>query len=75
VDAQDLHAAFVQGDRTPSGELLLAIKAAVDADPRPGRYLLTGSSRLFGMAAAPDALHRANSTVNPAGSSMPSSRL
>lgn len=30
-------------------ELLLAIKAAVDEDPRPGRYLLTGSSRLFGM--------------------------
>lgn len=37
-------------------ELLLAIKASVDEDPRPGRYLLTGSSRLFGMAAAPDAL-------------------
>lgn len=37
-------------------ELLLAIKAAVDEDPRPGRYLLTGSSRLFGMVAAPDAL-------------------
>ncbi|GGN98436.1 hypothetical protein GCM10010112_91400 [Actinoplanes lobatus] len=36
--------------------LLLAIKAAVDDDPRPGRFLLTGSSRLFGMAAAPDAL-------------------
>jgi predicted AAA+ superfamily ATPase len=34
-------------------ELLLAIKAAVDEDTRPGRYLLTGSSRLFGMAAAP----------------------
>ncbi|MGA3563540.1 AAA family ATPase [Melissospora conviva] len=34
-------------------ELLLAIKAAVDEDPRPGRYLLTGSSRLFGMVAAP----------------------
>lgn len=37
-------------------ELLLAIKAAVDEDPRPGRFLLTGSSRLFGMIAAPDAL-------------------
>jgi hypothetical protein len=33
-------------------ELLLAIKASVDEDPRPGRYLLTGSSRLFGMAGA-----------------------
>nr|WP_051571447.1 ATP-binding protein [Cryptosporangium arvum] len=37
-------------------DLLLAIKSAVDEDPRPGRYLLTGSSQLFGMAAAPDAL-------------------
>ncbi|MDG4764346.1 ATP-binding protein [Solwaraspora sp. WMMD406] len=37
-------------------ELLLAIKASVDDDPRPARYLLTGSSRLFGMVAAPDAL-------------------
>nr|WP_244933117.1 AAA family ATPase [Micromonospora tulbaghiae] len=36
-------------------ELLLATKA-VDEDPRPGRYLLTGSSRFFGMVAAPDAL-------------------
>ncbi|MGI5273795.1 AAA family ATPase [Nonomuraea sp. CA-218870] len=27
-------------------ESLLAIKAQVDADQRPGRYLLTGSSRL-----------------------------
>jgi len=32
-------------------ELLLAIKASVDEDPRAGRYLLTGSSRLFGMVA------------------------
>jgi len=30
-------------------ELLLAIKATVDADPRPGRFLLTGSSRLLGL--------------------------
>jgi len=44
-------------------ELLLAIKAAVDEDPRPGRYLLTGSSRLFGMVAAPDALPGRMETV------------
>ncbi|TWJ24233.1 hypothetical protein JD76_04382 [Micromonospora endolithica] len=44
-------------------ELLLAIKAAVDQDPRPGRYLLTGSSRLFGMVAAPDALPGRMETV------------
>jgi predicted AAA+ superfamily ATPase len=44
-------------------ELLLAIKASVDEDPRPGRYLLTGSSRLFGMVAAPDALPGRMETV------------
>jgi predicted AAA+ superfamily ATPase len=44
-------------------ELLLAIKAAVDEDPRPGRYLLTGSSRLFGTVAAPDALPGRMETV------------
>jgi predicted AAA+ superfamily ATPase len=44
-------------------ELLLAIKASVDEDPRPGRYLLTGSSRLFGMIAAPDALPGRMETV------------
>ncbi len=44
-------------------ELLLAIKSAVDEDPRPGRFLLTGSSRLFGMIAAPDALPGRMETV------------
>lgn len=37
-------------------ELLLAIKEQVDADPRPGRYLLTGSARVLGLRALPDAL-------------------
>lgn len=37
-------------------ELLLAIKASVDADPRPGRFLLTGSARLLGLRDLPDAL-------------------
>jgi predicted AAA+ superfamily ATPase len=37
-------------------ELLLAIKATVDADPRPGRFLLTGSSRLLAMRELPDTL-------------------
>jgi predicted AAA+ superfamily ATPase len=54
---------FVQGDglvvideiqRDP--ELLLAIKETVDADPRPGRFLLTGSARLLGMRKLPDAM-------------------
>lgn len=37
-------------------ELLLAIKASVDADPRPGRFLLTGSSRLLTLRDLPDTL-------------------
>lgn len=37
-------------------ELLLAIKAAVDAHPQPGRFLLTGSSRLLGLRDLPDTL-------------------
>jgi len=37
-------------------ELLLSIKESVDADPRPGRFLLTGSARVLGLRALPDAL-------------------
>ncbi|MGQ0623638.1 MAG: ATP-binding protein [Sporichthyaceae bacterium] len=37
-------------------ELLLAIKDTVDLDPRPGRFLLTGSARLLALGALPDAL-------------------
>jgi uncharacterized protein len=37
-------------------ELLLAIKESVDADPRPGRFLLTGSARLLGLRGLPDAM-------------------
>ncbi|WP_234391214.1 ATP-binding protein [Nocardia suismassiliense] len=37
-------------------ELLLSIKAQVDADPRPGRFLLTGSARVLGLRALPDTL-------------------
>ncbi len=37
-------------------ELLLSIKSRVDADPRPGRYLLTGSARVLGLRALPDTL-------------------
>jgi predicted AAA+ superfamily ATPase len=37
-------------------ELLLAIKASVDRDPRPGRFLLTGSARVLALADLPDAL-------------------
>lgn len=44
-------------------DLLLAIKVAVDEDPRPGRFLLTGSSSLFGLRGAPDALPGRMETV------------
>lgn len=37
-------------------DLLLAIKAEVDDDPRPGRFLLTGSARILGLRGLPDAL-------------------
>ena len=37
-------------------ELLLAIKASVDEDPRPGKFLLTGSARVLGLRALPDTL-------------------
>lgn len=37
-------------------ELMLAIKEVVDADPRPGRFLLTGSARVLGLRGLPDAL-------------------
>jgi predicted AAA+ superfamily ATPase len=44
-------------------ELLLPIKAIVDEDPRPGRFLLTGSARLLGLRALPDALVGRTETV------------
>jgi uncharacterized protein len=37
-------------------ELLLAIKEQVDRDPRPGRYLLTGSARVLALRGLPDTL-------------------
>lgn len=37
-------------------DLLLAIKASVDADTRPGRYVLTGSSDFTTLAKVPDSL-------------------
>jgi uncharacterized protein len=37
-------------------ELLQSIKVSVDLDPTPGRYLLTGSSRILAMRTVPDAL-------------------
>ncbi|MYE18511.1 MAG: ATP-binding protein [Rhodospirillales bacterium] len=37
-------------------DLILAIKKAVDEDPRPGRYLITGSADLFRGTLSPDSL-------------------
>ncbi|HWE92211.1 MAG TPA: ATP-binding protein [Pseudonocardiaceae bacterium] len=37
-------------------ELLRPIKVVVDLDPTPGRYLLTGSSRVLALRTVPDAL-------------------
>ena len=54
---------FVQGiDRAVidevqrSPDLILALKEAVDNDPRPGRFLITGSVELFRGAVSPDSL-------------------
>ncbi|PZO57640.1 MAG: hypothetical protein DI635_16680, partial [Pseudoxanthomonas suwonensis] len=40
--------------REPS--VLLAIKSAIDADRRPGRFLITGSSDLLRLSRSPDSL-------------------
>ncbi len=37
-------------------ELFLPIKANVDLDPRPGRFLLTGSAQVLALKSLPDAL-------------------
>jgi predicted AAA+ superfamily ATPase len=44
-------------------DLLLAIKAEVDRNPRPGRFLLTGSARLWGLKGVPDILPGRSETV------------
>jgi predicted AAA+ superfamily ATPase len=44
-------------------DLWLTIKNEVDRDPRPGRFLLTGSARLLGLASLPDALAGRSETI------------
>jgi uncharacterized protein len=44
-------------------ELLLAIKEQVDLDPRPGRFLLTGSARILGLRDLPDTLPGRTETI------------
>ena len=41
----------------------MPIKVRVDDDPRPGQYLLTGSARLLGLRALPDALVGRKETI------------
>lgn len=61
--AEDDPIGFVRGNPTAvideiqrAPRLILAIKQAVDEDPRPGRYLITGSVDLFRAAISPDSL-------------------
>jgi predicted AAA+ superfamily ATPase len=44
-------------------DLFLAIKHEVDTDPRPGRFLLTGSARLLGLHDIPDLLPGRTETI------------
>jgi len=44
-------------------DLVLAVKAEVDRDPRPGRFLLTGSARVLGLRSLPDSLVGRNETI------------
>lgn len=44
-------------------DLMLAIKHEVDVDPRPGRFLLTGSARLFALTDIPDLLPGRTETI------------
>lgn len=61
--AQDDPVSFVEHDGLVvidevqlAPELLRAIKVSVDLDSRPGRFLLTGSSRILALRSLPDAL-------------------
>ena len=54
---------FMRGQRTAvideiqrAPGLILALKQSVDEDPRPGRYLITGSVDLFRSSISPDSL-------------------
>ena len=56
VDFVDHDAMMVIDEIQLAPELLRAIKVSVDLDPRPGRFLLTGSSRILALRTLPDAL-------------------
>jgi uncharacterized protein len=44
-------------------DLWLALKEQVDRDPRPGRFILTGSARLLGLKSLPDQLPGRTETI------------
>ncbi|MEB3051415.1 ATP-binding protein [Mycolicibacter sp. MYC123] len=52
----DLPGPMVIDEIQRAPDLLLSIKAQVDADPTPGRFLLTGSARVLGLRSLPDTL-------------------
>ena len=61
--AENDPAGFIRGRRTAVFDeiqrepgLILALKQSVDEDPRPGRYLITGSVDLFRSSISPDSL-------------------
>ncbi|MCY4059701.1 MAG: AAA family ATPase, partial [Gammaproteobacteria bacterium] len=61
--AQDDPAGFMRTRQTVvideiqrAPDLILALKKTVDEDPRPGRFLITGSVELFKGATSPDSL-------------------
>jgi hypothetical protein len=60
VDFDDL---MVIDEIQRAPELFLAIKATVDADPRPGRFLLTGSSQVLALRGLPDTLPGRSETI------------
>ncbi|WP_199730607.1 ATP-binding protein [Amycolatopsis panacis] len=46
-----------------AAQLFLPIKAKVDLDPRPGRFLLTGSSQILALRGLPDTLPGRSETI------------
>ena len=54
ADTDGLPLVIDEVQRAP--DLLLAIKAEVDRDPRPGRFLLTGSANILSLPSVADAL-------------------
>jgi predicted AAA+ superfamily ATPase len=53
---QAAHGVMVIDELQRMPELVLAIKAAIDRDRRPGRFVLTGSSDLLRLRGTPDSL-------------------